>query len=224
LSFATVQNSGGGFVSNTSASVTFGSSTTAGNLVVVALQFAGSLPTITPPAGFILAKSANQGSSSVALYYLPNCGVLTSTGNFTWTGSLTGRILGIEYSGFGATVNIDQTNNATGSSTTASSGSITTTKTPSAVLAVFGITVVGAPSGPTNSFALDAASGGGTNNVSIFRLNQNATGTTSTSVTISNTNWAGCIANFYSPGRGLFRPCPVTGLGTGGPFFASPLQ
>lgn len=204
MSFSAVQgsNNSGGTSATTTKSLTFNSATTAGNLLIAAFVFEGALPTISAPSGWSLAVSFDTGSGiSAAMYYQQNAPSQTTTGNFTFSPNAgsTFRITGEEYGGFGATVNVDQTNHNSGASTTVSSGSITTTKAPSACLALLCSLQTGVPSGLTNSYVFDNNSTGSGAEVGIARLFQNSTGSTSVSGTISSATWVGVIANLYSP-------------------------
>jgi hypothetical protein len=118
--------------------------TTSGSLLTAVVTLRGtSSTTITPPTvtgtAWALAARADQGSLSVAIYYIPNATNTQGTGAQTWaiSGSGAAAIRLREYKGVETVSPLDQTGTGTGSSATASVS--TGTLTQAAEFALVGV-------------------------------------------------------------------------------------
>lgn len=183
------------FGNSATASCTYGTATTAGNLLIgVATQHEGSTSTTTLPTNWNYATSDNDGNGDfILIMYYPNAPSTTSVsiswdGNtFRWTMYLA------EYSGIVATSPLDQSNTGT-NSTTPTSGSITTSYPNSVVIVGFSTVSSQTFSSPTNSFTIvDQQSSGAS---AYLEYIATSSGTYSTTCSDGGTGANGVIANF----------------------------
>jgi hypothetical protein len=126
----------------TSDTVTWGSATTTGNLLVALLQFYGNPGTITPPSGgWTLIQTDSTGNSFTYLYYIANAVSQSGAQQWNWVNSLnTAAIIMAEYSGCKTANVLDGTagvNHGTG--TTVTTGNDTTTGSNDLIIAAVGI-------------------------------------------------------------------------------------
>jgi hypothetical protein len=213
VAIARVQKVNGSSVSTGPIAATWGSTTTAGNLLVAVVGMsATSGETITPPAGWTLAAGGTGDNTSssphllVSIYYIENAAARSGSESFSLSGTGVGGgwIELLEYSGMGVTAGpVDKTTGNTGSSSSPSSGTTASTTTASEVwIAGFstgsGITSF---SSPTNSFAiLDQTTFGTGLRGGALESIVSSTGAASTGVTSANAGWAGAIATFAAAG------------------------
>ena len=193
-----------------SSSVAVGfSSAPAANDLLVAICSAASTVTLTAPTGFSTAINQSQ-SASQAIFYKIATGT-EGTGAFTCSSSSSTKMaLQIyEYSGINPTTPLDSTPGySTGTSATASSGSITTSDATDLLLA--GVTVLSSsssPSGWTSSFVQENSATDGAGNPKAAYggadYNTTASGTYSTTASVGNAFWIGEIVAFNSPPQAL---------------------
>lgn len=196
--------------------VTWGSATTAGNLLVavVSASRAGlsGVPTITPPAGW--TEAVTQACDSVSgvdrrtsIYYKANAA--SESGAKTWTctthtGVASLGVVMAEFSGIATSSPLDQSTGTADTSTTATTCSTGTTGSTTqadelAVAAYQGGSTLGSPS---NSFAIQDQTAGA-NFIALATKTLSATGTVTTSATYSTgSSNAGCVATFKAAAGG----------------------
>jgi hypothetical protein len=182
----------------TSVSVSYTAATTANNLLV-AICGSSTNGTITGPSGF--SSAINQaGTPSQGIFYKIAAGTETS---ITCSVAASSR-LGIhiyEYSGIDTTTPYHNSNFATGTSATASSGSVVTTNANTLLVAGLmadngnGFTTWANTFSARNSFSNGGAASSRQSYGGADRM-VTATGTYSTSATTSNSAWRGQIAAF----------------------------
>jgi hypothetical protein len=189
--------------------------TSAGSLLIAVVSLHGtSSTTITPPAskGWTLARRADEGSVTVAIYYVPGSFGGTQSGSSSWavTGGAPAAVQLIEYTGVQSASPLDVTAGNTGVGTTASVTASSLTAQASE-LAVTGITGFRRPDltvetggyaqvGTTEQSAGDSGETG--NRISEAAFQNLYTGSTApaTTVTLStNRDWAIAVATFKVP-------------------------
>lgn len=120
-------------IDNANSSISFNSTPTVGNLVVVVVARYPTVPSpteVTDNKGntytraVVASSPAGSPNDSVAIYYAKN---ISSSGTFTVSYAGGGTISILEYSGADTTAPLDLTSGGTGNSTTPDSGSVTTT-------------------------------------------------------------------------------------------------
>lgn len=152
-------------------------------------------------------QATNSSGNTTEIWYTES---LVNPGNaitINLSTSVNASAVITQYSGIMTLNKLDKTANATGSSTTASTGTTTTTSQASEVW-VGGLTQsgVGTFGAPTNTFTelTEVASTGGTtvsrNNTAYLERIVSATGTASSSSTITSADWSGAIATFNGTG------------------------
>jgi hypothetical protein len=145
---------------STNLTPSWSTTTTSGSLLTAIVTLRGtSSTTITPPAvtgtAWTLAARADQGTVSVAIYYIPNATNTQGTTAQNWaiSGSNAAAIRLREYKGAATTSPLDQTGTGTGSSATAAVS--TGTLAQAAEFAVVGVVTndvsSAAPSGYTQA-------------------------------------------------------------------------
>lgn len=200
------------------ASVTLGSTATAGNLLVAICGYNGS-STLSVPTGFTAAIN-QMGTISQAIFYKVAAGNETTVScPFTGNGG-TGIIMLHEFSGIRTLAPLDAVNTvaSTGSSSTASSGSVTTTNSNDLLIAGMIADSSNTPGSWTSSFStiLTGASGGKPVTRASYGsgyLSASSTGTYNSTITIGSGNWRGQIAAFKEAPPALLSTSIVDGSG-----------
>lgn len=204
----TLVQSPNGVTGSTSVSVTWGSNTTAGNLlvaVVLARGGKGVVPTISAPSSsWIQATTVSPGSGSIraSIYYLESAAAQSSTGNFTCSGSIGREMVLIvaEYSGLNYAGAKDGTaTNSSAGSSTPDSGSATMGEAAELLVAGFCQHNSNSTfSAPTNSFTIEKQKQG-TSFITGGLTDRITTAVVSANCSVTSTQsgaWAGCVATF----------------------------
>lgn len=209
---------------------------TAGNTLVLLARFDGSA-SITAVSGsgatWSQVATANSGAQ-VEMWLGVNCGTSTTisvTFNAGYIGSVDLTV--VEVSGMPATATLDPATPGTntGRSATATTSALTPTTGHALILFVVAGTDSTLTNSPSGSFvALTKAAGNSSKVAWAYQIVSSASGSYSTTFpdTPSYAFWATIIAGFDGasgggPTESLFRQNPLTGLGSGGPFFANPI-
>lgn len=197
-------------------SASWNASTTAGNFLIARVcggrANAGGPPTITAPGSWTSAIDCTSAGPVNGLafrgqiFYIANASSQSSTGTFTSQGYMMSGTLTMifeEWSGIPTGTTLDKTaftSNGTGTeTTTCSSGTTATTTQANEIVFTGWFTgrANSAFSSPTNSFTLDNQYGSGGRGVATGHQVVSATGTYSSSTTMSiSSNNAACIATF----------------------------
>lgn len=199
-------------VPGTSTTLAFGSNLTAGNLLVLMCRLGanGTTMTTTDTLGHTWVEAVNvdnaAGGRRTFLRYVENCSGGANTITFTPSTSVTFRIAIFEYSGLLTSGALDQktATGATGNSTTANSGNLTTTqadelligfaeRSTSTFVATGGFTIEEAVPAAPNSF------------LAAMDLIVSATGTYSCGATFASGDWSAGLATFKAAGAGATR-------------------
>lgn len=215
MAIALVQTGQGNSTSGTTVTGTWTSATTSGNFlvaVVVTGQFASSL---TAPSGWTSAVQKVNGSTNItAMFYNFNASSQTSQAFAVPSGAAS--VVMAEYSGMLTTDPKDTTG---ASSSFGSTASASATATNQAVeLWVFGVGVQGNSvtfGTPGSSFVKEITKVSSSGNASCMLADKivSATGTPSSSVTITSNNWMGLMASFKgSTGGGAVAPASTLSL------------
>ena len=207
----TIAASNGGGTNNVAA--TFPYPNTTGNLIVVQVNYtAGNLPTgIADQAGNTYHHAIDDGVG-LALYYayntLPRSG--TNKVTVTFAGSNFYSILLGEYGGVLNTSNpLDKTNTNSGSSTSASTGTITPSQNLALVMAAY--EAAGGNLAPSNGFTERAQNNFGQQILSEYV--QPTAAAINATASCSNNTWSGVIASFL-PASGNTPACAQIGAVT----------
>ena len=158
------------------------------------------------------SQAANANGTTTEIWYAPGVSGAGTTVTINLAASLFASAVVAEYSGVLAVSPLDQTNNATGSSTAAVTGTTPTT-TEAGELWIGGIGLTNSSytlGSPLNSFTAftNSASTSGTagNNARVYALEKivTSTGAASSGGTVSSSSqWSGAIATFYAPSSSL---------------------
>lgn len=206
----TVSGSSANVASPSSVAATWGSTTTAGNLLIAAVYTAAVVSGFTTPSNWVLIGSAVTNTGVLRLYYIANAAARSGAETFSWTAlaSAAASLTLIEYSGIAAAP-LDQNNSSTGTSAAPATGSVTTLQASELVLGFVGQVTTSATaisfSAPTGGFTLvgqqvttNTHSAPSTQvDLGLLEDIVSSTGTYSSGCT-SNTNstWSGIIASF----------------------------
>ncbi len=193
-----------GSTGTTTVALTWNVATTAGNHLEVAVLATSTTatPTITPPAGWTLARSATGTRSRVSIYYAQGAASQSGSGTFTVAGGagLECAIVGMEWKGLLSSGSLESNNGiAGGVSTTPQAG----TSAAWSQALVVGVAAVGQTSNavfsaPANGYSIAQQVTTASNaTLGILYKKLSATGSNSTSVTSGvNAQYVGAIVGF----------------------------
>jgi hypothetical protein len=220
--------------SSSALNLTHGSTTTAGNLLVVTVScYNNATFTLgdTYNNTWASAKRANNSPYIVEIFYAKNC-LAGASHQITVTPSIAAYLsLCIEeFSGVDTTAPLDQTNSATTTGANPSSGNVTTAVDGELYVGALNCSGTGTPTVEAgwNSRA-NLPSSGSLQIIAVETQGDTSTiaaGTYAATWTLASTTYATAIATFKAAAAaagGLFRQDPMTGLYAGGPFFANPI-
>lgn len=200
---------GTGAAGTTTAKVTWSPNTTSGNalFVVVTASSVGGNPAITPPSGFVEAKTRTGSLLRTSLYYYENCASQADTGNFTISGTNPRiTVTGVEMSGLATSSSIDVTASNSGATGNLDSGTTgATAQAAEYVIAGMGELIQTSFSAPTNGFTITSQLQGNLNQTNgLVDKIVAATGTQNTGVTTASgsTEWTAVIASFKAAAGG----------------------
>lgn len=200
------------------ASVTFGIASTAGNLLIAVVLVPGTGTTIGTPSGFTAGPTiSNVNGPNLSSFYFAN-----STSKTTISSALSGTadwgMFIAEYSGINTTMPLDQINTATTVTGSAPvSGSVTLSQTNELIVAALGTIGTNSYASATGGFSLvDTFATAGTVNAGAYLdlFPTSATGAFSTSAN-TTTGGNGLIFSFTSPAPPL---SPLNAIWTGSVF------
>lgn len=208
----------------TSVTARWTSATQSGNLVLMAVfQTAASgstPPNCGTPPGATIIDSQIQGAQRLTLFYVPNASSRSGETFGSSAGAARWAITLVEYSGITTATPLDVNAFASGTGTTAASGTTAaTTQASELQFAVFGANIGftngknGQWNNPTNGFTKilegDGAAGTG---IAVVTKAATATGAASTTVTPNKSvPWIGIIATFKTMPAAGVPPTPATG-------------
>lgn len=237
MTIAFVQSKTGSANNFNSLAATFDIASTAGNLLVAVIGVSSDV-TLTPPAGWSLAKT-EVNTVEGSIYYRENAPSATTITFSIATSPTSSTIIIAEYSGIATASPLDVTGSNTGSSASPSTGSAGPTNLQNELL-IGGLSSnpnggTNTFSSPTNSFTLRAQIqelGDNLNSIALLDRIVSSVDTYSTGATLSQTAvWCGVIATFKSdigdtlPGnRLLFSPraTPLVQPGVGNKLLKGP--
>lgn len=233
-----VSNHGG---ASTTVACTWPGATTQGNfLVAVVSRHVGSgTGVVTAPSGGatswakdVTVQDLDTNLNYCDIWSLTNADSQSATGNFTISGTAAGinsSLCVAEYSGIATTTPLDKTTSL-GASVPGTTGDTATSAatTQNNELCVAGFAaLLFTYSAPTNSFGIVDQDGITACKGCLCDKIVSSTGTQRCQITISSSSdWAGALATYKAAAvtAKLFRPNPLDGVGTGGPFFANPVN
>jgi hypothetical protein len=205
MAIAFVQGTNGGVQSGPSAGVAYTSNNTTGNLLVLVCRSTGASSTagitITDSQGntwSVPIKTTWTGTNTLIMAYAPNCksGANTVTVSHTGTSFLQTKLA--EYSGVATSSPLDKSGDATNTSTTPTSSSVTTTQNGELIVGGFAnanannLTIT-AGSGYTKRTATDDGNGAIEDQV------QTSAGAISANFTSNqNVSWDAGIMTFFA--------------------------
>lgn len=182
----------------TTASATWDSATTAGNILIAVYSYdADADPGL--PTGWTLAKRsgvAGPPAKSTVIAYKENASSQSSTGNFS--GAVAESCLVVaEFSGVATSSSLDKTASTSGSGTTASSGTTATTAQATELLICGYGDAAQVFSNPTASFSIIAQVGNvGIRNCMTYLVVSSTNGYSSDITLAGSVAWQGAIATF----------------------------
>lgn len=196
----------------TSISVTWGSTTTAGNLLLAVLQVRQDATVSTVPTGMtLLHEQILSASEKNWIYYEPNCSARSGAQTFTVSATTDMTLHLVEYSGLKTSLVLDQTASDSSASTTVKSGTTATTSQASE-LWFAGICNKNTPTqgSPTNGFTQvnrvhsANATAGFQLEGAIYEKIVSATGTAEVHATIADSRaYGGLIVTLKAPDSGV---------------------
>lgn len=210
MAIARVQTAENGVSSNV-VSVTWGSSTTTGNILIAVVSVTenhgNAAGTVTAPSGWSTAVgpvAAASGDNVLYIFYKENAASQSSTGNFTSSlsaGRADMQAIVAEYSGVATSSSLDKTASNSGLSATALDTGTTATTTQADELLIGGYgdsQGTSTFSSPTNSFSIYNQNNQGITDACLVDRIVSATGAYTTAITLSSAApaWGGAIATF----------------------------
>jgi hypothetical protein len=191
--------------SSATASATWDTATTEGNLLVLVVTNRDG-NAVTTPAGWTLAEERRVAASqTIYVFYKQGAASESGAVNATLSGSVPWQAYLLEYAHIAPTGALDVTVDATGTSTTPSTGTTaTTTQAQELWLGILNQGSGAVHTLPTNGFTIVDQSQESGHSTAVLEKTVTATGTASTSTTTSSGSaWVGVMVTFKA---GLAEP------------------
>lgn len=204
MAISLVQTGSGLSGSGTSVTGTWTSATTTGNLLVAVVGTGAFASSLTAPSGWHSAVQKVNGSVYITACFYNFNSTSQNSQAFTVPSGAASVVLA-EYSGFGVVDPLDTTGSSASFGTTASASATATTQ--AVELWVFGVDVQGNSvtfGTPASSFVKEKTSISSSGSTSTMLADKivAATGTPSSSVTVTSNNWTGLMASFKGSAGG----------------------